>query len=237
MPREPVGPGAVPDRRSRPHREEEEAGRLGLRECVELRKLVGPLDLLFLGGFLIVVDFFLVLRIGNRAASIDILPDFLGLGLIALGAGLLAGRQSFKGTAESAVTLAATVFGSFFVGSVVRLFVPSLGDLETWGRSVLCLVATVCIGLLALALGRVSADFGLQELARSWRITGWLFVAFYSVPQLFSVLLPGRLAAAFSSAARLLGLVPLAYLFVSNRRMRKVADGGLGKAAASRGAV
>jgi hypothetical protein len=190
-----------------------------------LKSIATPMSLLFWGAAMIVLDF-KVFVLGRTRSGIDLLPDWLGLGLVAAGVLLLAFSDLFEGIAETLVALSAGVFLALLLGTVARWFVPQLNELPQWTAVLLQLVTAGAVVVFCGSMADLSSRFGLSGVSTGWLLLGGGVVTLYTLPQLLAFLFPAAAAIGTLLAGLLLAGLALGMLAIT-RRMQRLAEGAI----------
>ena len=190
----------------------------------DVRDAVGPLRLVFWGGLLCVLDF----KINN----FDILNDFLGAILIAVGVARLARfpvHERYLGWMLFVKVVAILhVFTAFFAMFMLHPPEPIAFLLTAFHLATLAATIAFCVAMRWLCM-----DSGLDRSAESWQLTTILVTVLLAAPSallaLVALLSMGRswnigLPIIFLLLAAV--LVPVIHFFISTSRMRHEAEAG-----------
>lgn len=192
----------------------------------DVRDAVGPLRLVFWGGLLCVLDF----KINN----FDILNDFLGAILIAVGVARLARfpvHERYLGWMLFVKVIAIIhVFTAFFAMFTLHLSEPIAFLLTAFSLATLAATIAFCVAMRWLCI-----DSGLDRSAQSWQLTTILVTVLLAAPSGLLALV-GLFARGskthwhieFPIIFLMLAavLVPVIHFFISTSRMRREAEGG-----------
>jgi hypothetical protein len=199
----------------------------------DLRRVRGPLRLIFWGALLCLLDFSFTSTTNGEGFKFDILNDFLGMILISVGIFRLAGLTVTRSYARAMiflriVTVLSTVkaFFDHFIFSAP----PALNFLQTtYGLFELAAIIVFC-----LTMRLVCVREGLEGPAASWKTTTILFVIIYALPLgAFYLAAAGAilLGESFNINLGMAGLalipvffIPLIHFFISTSRMSRAAD-------------
>ena len=211
---------------------------LSFEERHRLKRFARPLNLIFCGGLLLVLNFNLFVQVGGQRKSIDLLPDAMGFGLIAAGIAILAFGNYFSGLYDLVLTAVAVLFAAFFVGSASTWFTPALEHLAPWAVTFFGVVGGLALAALSFAMRSVALEYRLAGLAKGWWAVALLFVISSTVPPLLG-LVPSFANAVYLFAIPLavLKLVAFVYLFVLTFQMQRVASGAIKTRRTTRGTI
>lgn len=201
-----------------------------------LRSIAVPLNLVFWGLMLVLLDFNLASVGSTKAVSIDLLADWLGLVLIACGMAILAFGSVFEGLAELVVTLAAGVFIAQALFSVSTFFVPALGQLAPFTAVLLQLVGGAALAAFCGAMSSLAAGFGFPDLSRAWVLLAVGMVLLYTAPTLLVLIVPSLVPVAWALTL-VLGLAVGVGLLSATRRTRRIAEEAVSPGRVRGGAV
>ncbi len=203
-----------------------------------ITQAVTPLRMIFWGGMLCVFDFSFSSTTSIDGQShtgwrFDILNDFIGMFLIAVGIAKLSKfgiDQSFQSRMQFVFVCALlncveAFFGHFIFDSPMILNVLS---------NVLGLVSLCAIVMFCTSMHRLSSAFDLARSAESWLVTRLLVIILWVVPLgLLYVVGLGALLTGQSAhwnvgmliiPILIVFVIPLIHLFVSSSRMRHEAE-------------
>jgi hypothetical protein len=189
-----------------------------------LARLSTPLGLAFSGELLVVLDLRVWITIGDRTSGMDVLPDALGLVLLAAGFGLLAFGGHFEGRAELVATAVASLYVGLAAMSIAAWFFPALEHLDPRGDFVIVVAAAA--GLLAVCwlLYGLCLRLGLTREARAWQAAALLFAVLWPLPVTLPLNVPAlRSSPLFKVLAPQMQLVPVAAFLVAALRLRSAA--------------
>ena len=185
-----------------------------------LRRSIEPLRLIVFGTVLVALDFSLALG----PVRVDLLPDVLGLVLIAagcLGLSRLSGGQTF----ELLTTTAAGVATFWVLAHIASWFFPTFRSKLASAGPILNPVQTLFPLLIADGMQRLARDAEEHNVARSWWLTEQFFAAVWTVPiTLVSILGPrfgARLALVWAFLSVILVLGASTLFFLSIRRQQE----------------
>jgi len=188
-----------------------------------LSRLAGPLALIFWGALFVVLDFYVGLRVGDRRAGVDILPDIVGLALVALGTGILGFGGHFEGASDLVAGAVATFYICLFVISLAAGFLPSLAKLPPLANLALLTLGTVCIVALCWILRDLCLRLRLGSQARRWALTAALAALFWPLPQAVLAYVPGLLRTIpFQLFASLCQLIPTVAFLTSAYSLKQL---------------
>lgn len=199
-----------------------------------LRSAIGPLRLVFWGALASVLDVGLELRSGFE---FDILNDFVGAILIALGVWKLASIRLHE-RYENAMTLVRVlaVAGVIvaFAGHVSLILPPILAILVFGVLLVYIFFALVAAIVFCIAMRWLCIEAGLAEAAESWKVTTILFTVIYALPMaiwtacgLVVMALRGSHSVdigPFAIVLMLVFFVPAIHFFISTSRMKRAIE-------------
>jgi hypothetical protein len=202
---------------------------------LDVTRAITPLRLIFWGGVLCVLDFTFTFsqKVNGEGFKFDLLNDFIGMLMIAFGVFALGRIEAHDryATAMGFVKLIAVLATIEALHDHLIYSIPS-------GLSVffmlLALAELVAIVVFCVAMRWLSNEAGLENAARSWTTTIWLFTLIYLLPlglfyaaALVAFLTGTSFNINLGPAGLLLlpvFLVPLVHLFVSTSRMRREAE-------------
>lgn len=197
-----------------------------------LPALITPLRLIFWGGLLCLIDVSFSQTVNGSGFKFDLLDDFLGMLLVTIGVfrlGRFAPSRSYaKGMAFVKVVAVVSTFKALIDHWVFRT--PEPWDMFWTFFSMIELAAMVVFCSTMHLLCRV---YDLDEAARSWKTTTFLYVVIYTIPLglvYASSLVAGMTGKSFhynvggwALLAILFFVVPLIHFFVSTSRMARAA--------------
>jgi hypothetical protein len=188
-----------------------------------LWRLAAPLALIFWGALFVLLDFYVGLRVDDRRAGVDVLPDIVGLALFALGTGILGFGGHFQGTSDLVAGAVATFYICFFAISLAAGFLPALENLPPLSILILQTLGVVCIVALCWILRDLSLRLRLDSQARRWAVTAALAVFFWPLPQAVLVYAPRFLnTTSFQLFASLCQLIPTVAFLSSTYSLRQL---------------
>jgi len=192
----------------------------------------------FWGAVFVFVDVWFGMGTDGRIARVDLLPNLVGFGLLAIGTGQLAFGYGLKGNAESIMTAVMAVTASFFVGSLVSLFYPRVTDLELWARVTFTFVGGATIAGFCFVMHGISRDLGLEDLGERWTLVAVLFLLRFLAPNLAMFHIPGLSdQLVYWVVMTSLNLASLTYLLLVLYRMKKSAEAAANAGRRTRGAA
>jgi len=201
-----------------------------------LKSISIPLGLIFWGMVLVVFDFNLRIGIADRLVQVDLLPDSVGLCLMAAGMAVLAFSSLFDGKAGLVITLSAGVYIALALLSITSIFLPVLRNLPASLNAFLQLVAGAAIVGFCAAMSQLTSKFGAFELSSSWLVLAGGTLLLYTAPQLLAFVLPVATPVTMGMSLLLALFVGLS-LFRIIRRTRKLADSAFGPGRVHAGAI
>ena len=198
----------------------------------QLSAMITPLRLIFWGGLFCLIDITFSQKVNGSGFKFDLLDDFIGMLLITVGVFRLgrfeASRSYRKGMAFVKVVAVLSTFKALIDHWIFRT--PDVWDLFWTFFSLAELAAMVVFCFTMHLLCRVTE---LDEPARSWRTTSFLFVFLFALPLgLFTSASLVAMATGKSfhfnlGPAALLAIVvfviPFIHFFVSTSRMARAA--------------
>lgn len=209
---------------------------LTLQQRKALRSIAKPLGFIFWGSVLAVLDFRLGMRVSDAGFAVDLLPDGLGLGLIAVGMGILAFSGLLRSADDTAVTISGAIFLTLCLLSIGDWFVPRLAQLPLPVRALLEVVAAAAVVAFCVVMARLANEFGLSSVARSW---GWIAIAvmtLYTLPQRLVALMPSLTPVVLIASVALVIVLGVT-LLRTTYRMRRMATEALPPGRRRSGAV
>lgn len=180
------------------------------------------LSLVFWGVLLILGDFHVGMRIDNRAVSVDLLPDVLGAGLLAVAFGLLAFGDYLDDSLEAVSVGIATYFGGLFAFTVASWFIPRLRELPWFAGAILLVLTTTAMLAMCYVFREIAVQLAGPNEARPWLITGALVLFFYPLPQALATTFSTVLdAQALSVVSTIASLIPSVAFIISVWRLKR----------------
>ena len=193
-----------------------------------IRRAIGPLRLVFWGGIICVLDF--------KINSFDVLNDFIGSLLIAVGVGMLCSIPVHSRYRRVMVfVLVMAIYGC--ITDFLANFSPEYPQPIPWIMGLLSLMGIAAIIAFCMAMRWFCLEAALERSARSWRTTTVLAVIIYAIPLGGFYLIglgaalagesfrfnPGKEALILLVVLVPVFLAPLIHILISTSRMKREA--------------
>jgi len=195
----------------------------------DLQRTILPLRLIFWGGLLCVLDFWISATSNGSGWRFDFLNDFVGMLMITWAVFRLSTISVHDRYRKSMlfIKIVATLccVDAFFEHFIIDLPMPIYVLFMLLGLSAMIAIVMFCV-----SMNWLSAEAGLQRSQKSWMVSTALFVVFYLIPLGLFYSLSAVLLLTGNSFNIDLGiggialipvfLIPVVHLFVSTSRMK-----------------
>jgi len=201
-------------------------------------RTVLALRLVFLGGLLCLLDFNLFIQLGSRRSSVDLLNDLVGVGLVAVGVGILYSFEVDRAY-DVLMTVVFAAAGLSLIAAVAVRVRPELRDRAEISARILQLLFLLAIALFPVAMRRLARHARLERSALVWTRAIHFFIWLLVVPMLAAqvAVLLLRPPPIWLMPLLLLYAVPMGFLFYAASVMKREATQRTPVARASRGMV
>jgi hypothetical protein len=202
------------------------------RRC--LARAATPLWLVFWGTVFIVLSINLGIQIGDRRASVDILPDALGYLLVAAGTCLFSFGNYLWGPYELVMTVVMGLSIGGGIASIIGWVVPEALAFEGLSSIIATLLTLVGSVGFCICMSAFSDKYHLRSLSRRWSLLAVLALVCWSIPRIIVWLLfratdPSGTPVPVGALLLVLGAVPLTYFGITMVRMARLVKSPAGR--------
>jgi hypothetical protein len=185
-------------------------------------RCIPALNLIYLGVLFVLLDFRLGARVGGAQFGIDLLPDVVGLLLLAVGTAKIAMSGRLVGSADLVMTAVAVAAASILGWKVVSWFFPALATTGgTPGIAAAVAVAAAVSGF-CYVMSVVAMDLAFERLRAGWALLAVAFFVCVTLPSVVAMLVPTLMTKGpFVVLTGTLVLVPLVGFFALLWRMKE----------------